>query len=343
MLYELPEFEYFEPSTLKEALEILGRYEGRAKILGGGTDLLGLMKDRVSGREMPIPSALVNIKKIEELKRVSHGESETVVGSAVTLSEIASDPVINERYAAFAQAAGSVATYQIRNMGTLGGNLCQRPWCWYFRHPAFDCFKKGGKQCYAITGDNSTYFSVYNLGTCVMSHPSDTAPALISLGAKVKIASPRESSRSKEIDLEDFFLGPKNVQDNILKPDEIVVSVRIPRGEVNSVYIKHRVRNNWDFALASVAASGSLDPQDGTIRSLRLVLGGVAPLPILLKQATELGIGRKNDAKLKQEIQTLLTKQAKPLRMNRYKVRVIRALAVRALDSIFAQTNNSLS
>ena len=335
MLYELPEFEYFEPSNLNEALEILGRYDGRAKVLGGGTDLLGLMKDRVAGQKMPLPSALVNIKKIEELGRVTHGDSETEVGSAVTLSQIAGDPKINERYAAFAQAAASVATYQIRNMGTLGGNLCQRPWCWYFRHPAFDCFKKGGKQCYAITGDNSTYFSVYNLGTCVMSHPSDTAPALIALGARVRIASPRASGGVKELDLEDFFLGPKSVKDNVLEPDEIVVSVRIPRKAVRSAYIKHRVRNNWDFALASVAVAGSVDPKAGTIESLRLVLGGVAPLPMLVKQATDLGVGRKSDAKLKQEIQALLSKQAKPLRMNSYKVRIVRTLAARALDSIF--------
>ncbi len=334
MLYELPQFQYFEPQTLDEGLHILAEYGLKAKVLGGGTDLLGLMKDRISGKTMPIPEALVDIKRIKELKEIVHDDKESTIGSSVTLSEISANAELSLRFPVLTQAAGSVATLQIRNMGTLGGNLCQRPWCWYFRHPAFDCFKKGGKQCYAITGNNSTYFSLYNVGTCVMSHPSDTAPALLSLGARVTIAS--ASRGTKEVPLSQFFLGPKNSQDNILLPDEILVKVTIPKPSARqkSVYLKQRIRNNWDFALVSVAASGSMDAE-GKIQLPRIVLGGVSPTPFIF-DASEFLVGRKLDNTSKLEIAELLTSRAKPLKMNRYKVRIARALVLRALENIFS-------
>jgi xanthine dehydrogenase YagS FAD-binding subunit len=332
LLYELPEFEYFEPETLDETLNVLHELGPRGKILAGGTDLLGLMKDRISGPAMMMPSALVNIKRIKELRSLVHSENESILGSALTLSEIHSDPETITRFPVLVQAAKSVATNQIRNMGTLGGNLCQRPWCWYFRHPAFDCFKKGGKRCFAITGDNSTYFSIYNLGTCVMSHPSDTAPALIALNARAKIAN---SSGISEVKMSDFFLGPKNVKDNILSPEDILVSVAIPKQEerTSSIYIKHRTRNTWDFALASVAAAGLLD-KDDSIYSIRIVLGGVAPRPVLLEEVQNMIIGKKYDENVRSEVLKIVAKKAKPLRMNKYKVRIIKALVGRALDSV---------
>lgn len=332
MLHELPEFEYFEPHTVEEAVGVLAEYGDRAKILAGGTDLLGLLKDGIHGAQMPTPAALVNIKRIKELHDVVHNKNESVIGAAATLTEISSDPVLTERFPGFVQAAQSVATTQIRNMGTLGGNLCQRPWCWYFRHPAFDCFKKGGKQCYAITGDNSTYFSVYNLGTCVMSHPSDTAPALLSLDAKVTIAG---AGGAREISLSEFFLGPKNVQDNILKPDEILLKVKIPKGTpgMKSVYLKHRQRNTWDFALASVAASGVRDG-GSKLSNIHLVLGGVAPMPFPLRSVEEMLSGKSWDDKTRNEVKAILADQAKPLRMNHYKVRIVKALVSRAIDAL---------
>ncbi|MGI0079626.1 MAG: FAD binding domain-containing protein, partial [Nitrososphaerales archaeon] len=261
-----------------------------------------------------------------------HAENESILGSTLTLSEIHSDSETARRFPGLVQAAKSVATNQIRNMGTLGGNLCQRPWCWYFRHPAFNCFKKGGKQCYAITGDNSTYFSVYNLGTCVMAHPSDTAPALISLGARAKIAS---KDGIEEVEMADFFLGPKNVQDNILSPEEILVSVTIPKSSANqrSIYLKHRTRNNWDFALASAAVRGEIDA-DGRVASLCIVLGGVAPLPITLTSVQNMILGTKYSQNVKMDALKIVAKQAKPLRMNRYKVRIVCALVGRALDAL---------
>ena len=328
MLHELPDFELFTPDTLTEAVEVLSKHRGSAKILAGGTDLLGLMKDRISGPLMPMPGALVDIKRIGELRVVSHADSSSSVGAAVTLSDIVKDVTLSERFMALVQGARSVGTNQIRNMGTLGGNLCQRPWCWYFRHPAFDCFKKGGRQCYAIAGENSTYFSIYNLGVCVMAHPSDTAPALIALDADAEILGPRGT---RHLPMSDFFLGPRDVQDNVVAPDEILVKVTIPKTEKKSVYLKQRVRNNWDFALASVAASALVE--DGMLSSVTMVLGGVAPRPHRFEGLDELvsdGFGDESKARVRRS----LRERAHPLTFNRYKTRIISALAVRALESL---------
>ena len=327
MLHELPDFELFAPTTLADAVQVLGKHAGKAKIIAGGTDLLGLMKDRICGNLMPMPEALVDIKRIGELRAVLHTESSSSIGASVTLSEIAGDATLSERFAALVQAARSVGTNQIRNMGTLGGNLCQRPWCWYFRHPAFDCFKKGGKQCYAIAGENSTYFSIYDLGVCVMAHPSDTAPALVALGAEAEILGPQGK---KSVPMADFFLGPREVQDHVVAADEILARVAIPKTEKKSVYIKQRIRNNWDFALASVAASAIVE--DGMLSSVTVVLGGVAPRPQKLEGLDDLvadGIGG-----VKARLDPTLRERAHPLRLNRYKMRVISALAVRALESL---------
>jgi xanthine dehydrogenase YagS FAD-binding subunit len=328
LLHELPEFELFQPHTIEEAVETLSSHQGRAKVLAGGTDLLSLMKDRISGPEMPIPEALVDLRKVGGLGSISHSERESVVGSMSTLSEITENKVLSQRFPALVQAAASVGTNQIRNMGTLGGNLCQRPWCWYFRHPAFNCFKKGGKQCFAITGDNSTYFAVYDLGVCVMSHPSDTAPALTSLDASAEIVGP---GGKRVVELKDFFLSPRNIRDHVVEDNEILVSVRIPNDGKRSVYLKHRVRNNWDFALASVAASANLE---GTsFKSVKVVLGGVAPRPQLIEGLDEFLLEGLTEAAGK-KLKARLSERAKPLRLDRYKLRIINALVLRALENL---------
>ncbi len=331
MLHELPEFELFTPSTVAEAVGVLRTHGGAAKVLGGGTDLLGLMKDRVEGPLMPIPGILVDIKKIAELHTVSHSGSESTIGAAATLSELAGDRVLSARFPGLVQAAASVGTNQIRNMGTLGGNLCQRPWCWYFRHPAFDCFKKGGKQCYAITGDNSTYFSIYDLGVCVMAHPSDTAPSLISLDASAEIAGP---AGTRQVQMRDFFLGPREPRDHVVGEDEILVRVRIPKTSKKSVYIKQRVRNNWDFALASAAASAEVNGR--SLSSVTVVLGGVAPRPQVLGELDELLSDGLTEA-ARSALNARLAEKARPLRLNRYKLRIVNALVARAISSLSQQ------
>ena len=334
MLHELPRFELFEPSTLDEAVEILHGHE-KVKVLAGGTDLLGLMKDRIAGATMPLPEALVDIRGIPELRLVSHSDSDSSIGAAVTLTEIASDQVVVKRHPALAQAAAEVGTEQIKNMGTIGGNLCQRPWCWYFRHPAYDCFKKGGRQCYAITGDNSTYFSVFDLGVCVMAHPSDTAPALIALDATAEILG-RQGLRF--VPMEDFFLGPRERRDHVVGDDELLVRVRVPNSSKRSVYLKQRPRNNWDFALASAAASGVLE--GAVLSSVKVVLGGVAPRPYKLEALDDMLAGGLTEP-ARAKIRARVLENARPLKLNRYKLRMVTSLVLRALASISSSEANN--
>lgn len=328
MLCELPEFEYHEPKSVEEAVQILRSYGGRAKILAGGTDLLGLMKDRISGKSMPVPQALLSIKGIAELRSIRHEAHASTVGAGVTLTEIGRDVVLSARFPAFSQAAESVGTNQIRNVGTLGGNLCQRPWCWYFRHPAFDCFKKGGEKCFAITGKNSTYFSLYDLGVCVAAQPSDTAVALVALDATANLVGP---SGSRAVSMHDFFASPRQREDHVMRDDEMMVSVTLPQTWTHSVFLKQRVRENWDFSLASVAAVARRS--GGALESVKVVLGGVAPRPFVLSGLDGL-LARGLTRDVESRVSDLVASESHPLRFNKYKKRIVRALVMRSLRSV---------
>jgi xanthine dehydrogenase YagS FAD-binding subunit len=332
VLAELPPLEHVDATTVDEAIHWLQEHGTRAKLLGGGTDLLGLMKDRVTGPEMPMPEVLVNVKTIPALRRIDvDGEGGLTVGAAATLGELESHPVVSERFAALAQAAASVATTQIRAVGTVGGNLCQRPWCWYFRHPQFVCFKRGGRQCFAIPGHHRTYFSVTNLGICVMAHPSDLAPALIALDAAIRVIGP---SGERRMPVERFFLGPRSVSETVLGPADLVAAVEVPAPApgTRSVFVKHRARNTWDFALAQAAVTVR---QEGPhVVDARIALGGVAPFPYRSPAAEDLLRGTvPTEASVAAAAEIALGK-ARPLTTNAYKVDLAQALVRRALTAI---------
>ena len=332
MLYELPHFEHVDAHSVDEAVGWLSQYGDRAKVVAGGTDLLGLMKDRITGPRMPLPELLVNIKTIPELREIGLGPGrELVIGAAATLSEIEQHPILRARFAALAEAARLVATAQIREVGTIGGNLCQRPWCWYFRHPQFVCFKRGGRQCFAIPGHNKSYFSILNLGICVMSHPSDTAPALIALGAEIAAAGPDGERR---IPAEEFFLGPRSVPETVLEPNEIVTRIVVPEPapETWSTFIKSRPRNTWDFALSAVAVSMTRSGRH--CEAVRLVLGGVAPFPYRARAVEEVLVGQAVDDRRIREAADAAVQAARPLRMNGYQVELTRTLVRRALAAV---------
>ena len=213
---ELPPFDHLEPGSMAEAVSALAEHGMRAQVLAGGTDLLGLMKDRITGPGMPLPEVLVNVKRLPELAGITEAADGGLrIGAAVTLTDLERDRRVAERFPALAQAAASVATQQIRAMGTVGGNLCQRPWCWYFRHPQFPCLKRGGRQCFALPGSNRTYFSVLGLGVCVMSHPSDLAPALMALDARLTIAGP---AGIRVVPIDRFFRGPRSLTETVVEP-----------------------------------------------------------------------------------------------------------------------------
>jgi xanthine dehydrogenase YagS FAD-binding subunit len=306
-------FEYIQPKTLKEASQALGNDWQTVLPFAGGTDLLGLMKDEIES-----PNKLVNLKSIANLNNISYvSEKGLTIGALVTINEIAEHPLINEKYSALAQAAKEVASPQLRNVGTIGGNICQRPRCWYFRGD-FHCLRKGGDICYAVDGRNK-FHCVVGGGPCFIVYPSDTAVALTALDAKVVIFSDK---KSRSIPIKNFFILPEvNVErENILKPGEIVTEVQIPDLPANteSSYLKLKERRAWDFAIVSVAAA--IQKNGASFTSGSIVLGGVAPVPWFEKEVSAQLAGLNISAKNIEQLSNKALKGAEPLADNAYKV-----------------------
>jgi xanthine dehydrogenase YagS FAD-binding subunit len=249
----------------------------------------------------------------------------------VRVAQIASDKTIQEKFTVLAQAAQKVASPQLRNMGTIGGNLCQRPRCWYFRGD-FHCLRKGGDMCYAVDGENK-YHCIIGGSPCFIVHPSDTAVALLALNASLKIF---KGKKSREVPLSDFFVLPEQniLRENILEPGEIVTEIMVPEtpGNAKSQYIKFIERGAWDFAMVSVAA---VIRNSGTqIQSGRIVFGGVAPVPWLEKEVSNRLSGfTVNEQNLKQ-IGEIALKEATPLEHNGYKLILARNLLKRVLTNL---------
>jgi xanthine dehydrogenase YagS FAD-binding subunit len=333
VLYELPSLEHISVKSLDEAVSCLRKYGEKARIMAGGTDLLGLMKDRVEGPALRIPGVLVNVKTISEMNGITDDEEGGLrIGASVTLNRLEASDLIRQKFPVLSEAARQVGTTQLRNMGTIGGNICQRPQCMYFRHPHFPCYKKGGTTCYAVTGEHRDYHGILRNGKCVMAHPSDMAPALMALKGKAVI---KGSDGTKEIPLEDFFLGPDSCVETALKPDELLTAVQVPIQEANTrqLFLKHRIRHSSDFALSSVATVAQI--LDGVCQGIRIVLGGVAPFPYLASKAEEMVRGKRLTEKLISRAARTALEGARPLRMNRYKVDLTKALVGRALTSIW--------
>lgn len=329
MLYELPNFEHIDTSSVQEAVFWLQEYGDEAKVIAGGTDLLGLMKEKLEGPQLRTPKLLINIKTISGMNQITSDEELGVrIGAAVTLDQLDTAEVIRERFDILSQAARQVGTTQIRNMGTVGGNLCQRPQCMYFRHPDFVCYKKGGTKCFAVAGEHRYDHSIIKYGKCVMAHPSDMAPALIALKATAIIATPEGEKKSP---MQDFFLGPDNFAETILKPGEFLAGIQVPNQ--NSLrfqlFLKHRIRHASDFALSSVALVTQIS--DGSLEDLRLVVGGVAPFPYVPPGVNDITKGKTLNKRLISQVAEASVEDVRPLRMNRYKVDLVDALVKRAL------------
>ncbi|MEM2871943.1 MAG: FAD binding domain-containing protein [Candidatus Caldarchaeum sp.] len=281
MLYELPPFQYAEPSSVEEAVSLLHAYRPYAKPLAGGTELLNTLKDRVSGPSMPTPRVLVNVKKIPELRGVRLGsEGWLVVGAASTLDEVAENKLVKAVFPVLAEACGVVATQQIRSVATVGGNLLQRPWCWYFRHPFFDCFKKGGKLCYAVAGEHQHHFSVMNLGVCIAGHPSDLAPAVMALDGVVELAS---SAGRRKTPATELYLDGRSQSDTILDSADLLVGVHLPppRRPNGMAFVKLRMRGTWDFSMANAAVV--LEFEGPACARARVAMGGLSTYPFRLR------------------------------------------------------------
>src|SRR5919202_5006815 len=220
-------FELYEPTTVQEAVGLLDRFGATGKALGGGSDLIGgVMKDWVTGKGMPLPVQVVDLTTIPELKGINVGSDGAHIGATTTLTEIIESKELQQQFPLLTQAAFSVASPLIRNFGTLGGNINQRPRCWFFRGENFACYKKGGDFCYAVTGDNR-YHAIIGGELCYIVHPSDTSTALLALNASAKVAAP---SGVRDVAFDNYFHGPREdvLTENILKAGEFMTHVVVP-------------------------------------------------------------------------------------------------------------------
>ena len=320
-------FRLVDAESPEHAISLLEAESSLARPLAGGTDLLGEIKEGVVA-----PGMLVNLASVESLYGIAHTGDGLSIGAMTTLSELENDESIARDYPALAQAVGSVATPQIRNMGTVGGNLCQRPRCWYYRSAKFDCRKKGGETCFAVDG-NSKYHAILGGVDCYIVHPSDLAPALVALGASASIAGPQGI---KTLPMEEFFVGPEhNIEvETALKPGELLTSVFVPRPspDERSIYLNARERQTQEFALASVAAS--IRVSAGVIERASLVLGGVAPTPWRATHSEEALRGMSVVGVDADAVGQLAVRGAQPLRDNHFKVRLAASLVSRAIGSL---------
>jgi xanthine dehydrogenase YagS FAD-binding subunit len=258
----------------------------------------------------------------------------TSLDEAVELlgTDLAEDSVVNAKYRALAQAAESVGSVQIRNSGTVGGNLCQKPRCWYFRHADFLCLQKGGTICYAQGGENR-YHAILGGGPCFFAHPSDLAPAFIALDAQARIAGPKGE---RWVAVEDLYRLPI-IQLNgglALEPGEILAEVRVPAPKANarSTYVKFKEKPSFDFSLAGVAASVVME--DGKVAAARLALSGVSPVPWRPLEAEKMLTGSPLDDATARRVADAIVEESVPLLHNRYKIPLTRAIVRRALLSV---------
>ena len=317
-------FTHFNAYSVDEAAGIMTRYGGRAAVIAGGTDLLGKMKDLI----LPAyPEALVNIKTIPGLDAIREEEGFLKIGTLVKLSSLATHPAVLAKYSALAEAAGSTASPQIRNMGTIGGNLCQDIRCWYYRGPnnRFSCLRKGGGRCYALKGDNR-FHSVFGGSVeqgCVAVHPSDTAPALIALDAEV-------ATSKRVVKVQDFFTV-KTHGTTVLEPDEIVTEIRVPSPGAGSrsAFIKFAQRKSIDFPIVNCAAALCLD--GGVVKEARICLNAVHVVPHRVLKAEQSIINRSITMESAEEAATEAVSDVKPLQHNAYMAQVAKALVKRAI------------
>ena len=275
----------------------------------------------------------VNLKSVRDLRYVRADAKGLKLGALATLAEIANSADVKARWPGLAQAALSVGTPQIRNVATIGGNLCQRPRCWYYRGLEFHCLKKGGDHCFAEDGENR-YHAIFGDGPCHIVHPSDCAPALIALGARMTITG--ADGKKRDLDVESFFTMPDQVveRENVLHPNDIVTEITVPApaAGAKSLYLKLREKQSFDFALASVAIAGRVD--GGKWTDVRVVLGGVAPKPWRSKAAEDALNGKRIEDATARAAGEAAVKAAKPMRDNAYKVQLARVAVARAAMSL---------
>jgi len=316
------------PKDLKGAIAAAAqaRANGQSSAFaGGGSDILGQMKDRVVS-----PDVLVYLKSVKGLDAVTSDAKQTTIGGLITLDALAHHQAVRSRYAALAMAAETVATPQIRNVATLAGNVCQRPWCWYYRN-GFPCLKNGGNRCFSIDGENQ-YHAIFGGGPSYIVHPSDTAPALMAFDASFRVTGP---AGERSVAASEFFVLPKDdaKRENVLKDDEVLSGVVLPSATSNirSTYFKVMDREAWTHAIVSVAVVMTMEGDNQTCRDARVVLGGVAPIPWRVPEAEKALKGQRLTRELAAKAGAVAIQGARPLAKNAYKIPMLENAVARAV------------
>src|SRR5262245_18806775 len=314
-------FEYANPTTVQEAVGLLSAKWGETDILAGGTDLLALMKERLH-----TPKRVVNIKSIKELEGISKSDAGLRIGALVTMDELASSADVKASYKAISDAAAGIPSPQIRHMGTAGGDLCQRHRCWYFRNGFGPLAMKDGKSL--VPDGANQYHAIFGSGPAYFVSPSSLGPALVALGATVKLVS---AKGTREVVAGSFFLAPSNdtAREIALRPDEILTEIIVPNASVKSSTYEVRQKDALDWPLAT--ASVVLTMKGTVIGSAKIVMGHVAPKPWDSADAAKLLVGKSVNADTAETAGKAAVASAKPLSQNAYKVTLARVAVKRAL------------
>ncbi len=324
----MPAFELFQPTTVDAALDLLARHQSDAWVMAGGLDSFDWLKDRI--RKPPI---VVDLTAIESLKGIRETAEGLEIGALTTLTEITRHAVVREKYGLLAEAALLVASPQIRNQGTLGGNVSQDTRCWYYR-AGWPCYRAGGNICYADTPTAiNREHAILDADRCVAVNPSDTAPALLALEAQMVI---RNGAEERIVEAEDFFVGPgvDITRMTVLAPGDLLTAIRIPAASAGQQFYFEKVRDRqvWDFALVNVASALSGTPQ--AIDRLRLVVNGVAARPWRLRAVEDAVRGKPRNEETATMAGELAVVGAVPLAHNAYKIPLMRNLVKRAIRGV---------
>ncbi|OGT73471.1 MAG: molybdopterin dehydrogenase [Gammaproteobacteria bacterium RIFCSPLOWO2_02_FULL_57_10] len=321
----MPDMGLYQPVTVEDAAGIARQYSERGWLVGGGQDTYGWLKDRAKR-----PEVLIDLKGIESMRGIRETADGIEIGALVTLTELTRDPLITERYSLLAEAAGRVASPQIRNVGTIAGNVSQDVRCWYYRR-GLNCYRAGGNLCYADTPEGmNREHALFNASRCVAVTPSDTGPALVALEAQMVISN---GSSERVVAAEDFFVGP-NVDithTTVLRPGEILTAVRIPAKWANAEFYFEKVadRNVWDFALVSISAAMRVN--NGVIEESRMVAGAVEATPRRLDRIEQAIRGKARNQETADEVAALAIQGARPLNYNHFKMPLLENLVNRAV------------